>query len=80
MSPVSVTTHFNCSGVADKTNLSCFLTSLLYKGTGKRWAHSYLIEWFYKKVSMLINKSTQLPCKFYVTFLIHHELVDVEAK
>jgi hypothetical protein len=41
LSPVNVTTHFNCSGGAVNTNLSCFCApSLPHKGTGNRRTHS----------------------------------------
>jgi len=42
LSPVSVTTHFSCSGGAVNTNLSCFCgPSLPHKGTGNLRTHSW---------------------------------------
>ena len=44
LSPVNVTTHLSWSWGAVNTNLSCFLPSLPYKGTGNLWTHSTKIE------------------------------------
>lgn len=52
-SPVNVTTHFNCSGGVVNINLSCFFPSLLYNGTGKRWAHSCQTHKKFKNVTKM---------------------------